>query len=180
MSGLTDFRYKFGRVVAASWYQFVIFATESAHENKFSSDKEHASKRTEDKITVLRRILRKFPYWSGGHLLLGALQLSCRKQLGAYSSALAAKKLRPDDDISARYLMARVYLSSGKGAEALLILESLNQQFPQRYDIIEDLAAAQMQVENNMAALSLLESIPEQLRSKESEAVLRYLRQKVQ
>jgi cytochrome c-type biogenesis protein CcmH/NrfG len=180
MSALADFRFKLGRILAASLYQLVQFEGDPLRLKSSVLSKESSQSDNEKKIILLRRILQRFPYWSGGHLVLGALQLSERMQRAAFSSAMAAKKLRGDSDVEARYLLARVYLSSGRCVDALTLLELLHQQLPLRYDVIEDLAAAQMQNENNFAALTLLEKIPEQMRSKHSEVVLSHLRQKIQ
>ena len=180
MSVLADFQFALGKTLAASWYQLVGFASESPQAKNNISSQVTSQTDSERKIALLKRILQKFPYWSGGHLVLGALQLSERMQRAAFASALAAKNLRGDTDIDARYLMARVYLSSGRGLDALTLLESLQQQLPERYDIIEDLAAAQMQNGDNFAALTQLEKIPEQMRSKHSQVVLSHLRQKIQ
>lgn len=177
---LTALRQKFGKVLAATWYQIGCFdlknQIESANREKPQHDNQHLKLRSK----LIRRILRRYPYWSGGHLVLGSVQLAERNQVAAFASALAAQKLRGDHDVSARYLLAKVYLQSGKGEEASSLLRSLNDELPERYDIAEDLAAALLYTTNEVEALKVLEAIPEGGRTGQSETVLRHLRTKIQ
>ena len=106
--------------------------------------------------------LRRFPYWSRGHLLLAEQALRHSNMSLAYSSAHAVLTLpaRGNVHFLARYTLGRCYLAAGKPELAMPYFIQAHDRLPNRYEITEDLAACHMALGSNSEALKLLNSIP--------------------
>jgi len=127
------------------------------------------------KETLLRQILRSHPVWARGHLILGDILLERKNPRGAWACALAAVELLGTAHPQPAVLSARVYLHSGRTAEAMEAFEALSERYPSSPEIMENLAAGYMQQGQNQRALELLSAIPQDRRTPSAHAALLYL-----
>lgn len=127
----------------------------------------------------LRTRLRKTPYWTRGHLLLGQEALRLNDVATSYACAKAAAVLAGPSAQSER-LLAGCYLKRGAFQEASQILEKLASSVPNDYGLREDLAACFIGMEKFRQAREVLEAVPEESISAPGKAALLYARKKTE
>ncbi len=129
-------------------------------------------------ISLLKKRLRKFPYWPKGQLTLAHFALNQRDLALAYSSSLAAAKLSPQGKnyAEARFIISKCQLRTGDAAGALAVLEELktNSSLDQTA-IIEELGAAYLALGMKPEAQEILQTISPDLQSMSCRAALEYL-----
>jgi predicted Zn-dependent protease len=113
----------------------------------------------------VRALLRKFPWWSGGHLRLFDVQLARKDCYSAGISAHAVRILRGENDWHYRYAQGRLLLAVGDLKQAAHLLEAVVTQRPQQINAREDYAAALIALNQGQEAYEILCAIPERKRS---------------
>lgn len=110
----------------------------------------------------LKAVLRRFPWWSEGHLRLGQIALLQNELSLAYASAQAVLQLSSGKNQRklAGLLLSRALLKTGSVTEAKEILESLDTTGSEGSAIKEELAACYLSLENFELAAHVLASIP--------------------
>jgi hypothetical protein len=110
----------------------------------------------------LKKMLVKYPYWLGGHSAFALLSLQTNEIAGAYASAQAMQILSKSGRVAqdSNLIIAKCYLRKGVPAQAVPLLEELNNKSPERYDIAEELAAAYVGCAQYSRAAELFAKIP--------------------
>lgn len=127
----------------------------------------------------LRLRLRKTPYWTRGHLLLGENALRLNDVATGYACARAVAVLSgPRANLKSEKLLARCYLKRAAFKEACALFEKLVVSAPRDYSLCEDYAAALIGTESFAQARRVLEAIPEDRISAPGKAALLYSRTK--
>ena len=134
------------------------------------------------RIPRLMVFLRATPWWRMGHVRLAEDALLQRDLPLAFASGQAALVLSrtAGQRVGAALLVARALLAGGSPVRARAVLEPLRVQHPERFDLIEELAACFLAEGDFAAARTMLEGIPQSSRSASSGAALTYLRNKEQ
>lgn len=118
----------------------------------------------------LKRKLRKFPFWSFGHIRLGEVSLDLKDLSSAYASANAAILLGSEH--RGKKLLGTCYLRAREGAKAVRVLTEVCDRWPLQISVLEDLGAALMLEGDFIKAKEILEQIPETKRSTSVNAAL--------
>lgn len=143
-------------------------ASES-HENLYSSQ-----------LQSLRSLLRRFPYWVGGHLQLSKLSLNLNDVGTAYAGAQAALLLGNNDQRSdAQLVLARCFLKRGAPERATSLLKELLSHGVQTPSVREELAAAHLAEGDLVEAHEQLRAVPAESLSPEGKLALRYVLSKL-
>lgn len=127
----------------------------------------------------LRGILRRYPFWSTGHLDLARVSLVEGDVATAYASAQAARVLaagNPQRTAEALHLLGQCFLARGEHASALSLFEQAQPQLRSTPKFREDMAAALMLAGSYSEATRLLEAIPPTSLSAQGKAALEYSR----
>lgn len=124
---------------------------------------------------IVRFLLRRFPYWSAGHVELGRVALALDDVSTAYASALAVQKLGGSSSESGK-LLARCYLRRADPRSALSLLEEVVAVTPGDWEAKEDIAACHLALGEDERAEAVLDSIPERFRSPAALEALKYAR----
>lgn len=133
-----------------------------------------------ERVRWLREKLRRYPFWSAGHVALATVSLRCDDIGTAYASAIAALKITERGRVAerARIALGRAYLRRGDPRRAIETFETVLAGGSHDYSVIEDLAAAYLAEEKFTRTIELLESIPESDRSGEGITALSYARKR--
>lgn len=118
----------------------------------------------------LKHIIRRFPFWSSGHVRLGEISLELNDINTAYASAHAAILL--GNTVRGKRLLGACYLRAKEGGNAVKILKEVFMDNPRDFSMIEDLGAAYMLEGDYKSAKEYLEQIPEAKRSSSVNAAL--------
>lgn len=166
-----------------SWASASHLPTQSSQRDHFESWYERSwnldQARRAEFSQWIRRCLRRYPYWTRGHLVLARFSLDLSDIATAYASLQAVGVLDSGQQhkLVREHLLARCYLSSGAAGKARDILQSLSHE--RRIPAIsEDLAAAQMALGEMKEAQVILEGISADEISQEGKTALTYLRGK--
>lgn len=138
----------------------------------------------EEQRELLERLLRRYPTWDGGHLLLAELALSQNDIGKAYAAAvclLQLTKSAPSPELAskAELLLGQCFLRRGDWRSALAYLESAKRAALNHNPILEEIAAAQMLGGDYPSALKNLELIPSQHRTPQANAALVFVKSKI-
>ena len=129
---------------------------------------------------ALYGLIRRFPFWKRGRLLLAEKRLAANDVATAYAEAQALKTLaKPGSRTHAMalLLLGQSFLRRGDGKTALLYLNEASELLPTHHRITEERAAALCLVGDKTAALGLLREVPEERLSAEGKAALLWLSQ---
>lgn len=124
-------------------------------------------------------ILRRWPFAPFAHLAWGRASLEMNDLPAAYSSALATLELSASPARfrwEARSLLAECFIKSGQFVRAKEELRPLIESFPERLMLRENLAAAELGLENFSESRTILEAIGEARLSASGLEALKYLR----
>jgi len=127
-----------------------------------------------NELNHLRSLLRKFPFWVGGHIQCGERALEKRAFDLAYASAQAVERLKPGL-FEGVLLLGKCHLRARSFAEAEKILEPLARKHPSSVVAKEYYGAALLALNKNKLAAELYRSIPEHQRTIEMQGILHYL-----
>lgn len=131
---------------------------------------------------LLRSLLRRYPFWIKGHLLLAEECLN-RDAIGcAYASACCVSSLVETNTAlmsAAEFLLGRCFLRRGDWQSALSYFQIARLKTPLNYRIHEEESAALILGGNYQEALSLLQAIPEHMLSPEAKAATAFARSKI-
>lgn len=129
-------------------------------------------------LTLLLSLVRRFPYWKRGRLLLAEGSLAANDIATAYAEGQALKTLTTRGSrlhTQALVLLGQSFLRRGDGRTALLFLNEASECAPDNAHILEERAAALCLEGEKATALSLLRRIPENKISAEGKAAMAWL-----
>ena len=130
---------------------------------------------------LVKKLLRKIPYWSAGHLRLATRALDRNDLALAFASAQAARTVAATSaaQVEATRILARCQLKAGEYESARSTLVALRETSPQSWAVREDVAALMIHQGDYRAAAVELGAIPEQDLSAEGRAALEFVKGKV-
>ncbi|NDC37072.1 MAG: tetratricopeptide repeat protein [Proteobacteria bacterium] len=136
---------------------------------------------TEHQEQFMRRLLRRTPYWSTGHLWLAEQAFFQNRIEVAFCEAQAVLALSNTqrEVAAAQRVVARCHLKSGDYSAARALLSALVSTAPTAWDIREDFAATLLQQGDFDSAASELRAIPSEQLSGEGRAALDFVNSKV-
>ncbi len=131
----------------------------------------------------LKQLLRSFPYWSRGHLLLAQLSIKLHDIASAYASAQAVLVLERGGTSwhQAHGILGECYLAKSDSRRAISSIETaLGGDLGENEKLAfkENLAAAYLLDENHGKVLELINAIPVDKLSASGVALLRFVREK--
>lgn len=136
-----------------------------------------ASRIWELREALLRKWLRRAPYWPGGHLLFAHLLLATNRAAEAYIELSAAERLpmNKSDQEKLQLLFGRVLLALGRPKEAKGRLIALREAIRLAPQVKEELAACHIAEHEFEAAKAELLTIPESQRTEAVQSMLKYV-----
>ncbi len=138
--------------------------------------------RTDEAVSTLlliRKLLRRFPFWMQGHQRLAEISLLLDDVGTAYAAAQCLLEGSGEDMRlrgEAYLLLGRSFLRRGDWRSSLASLEQAEKLLPQDATVSEEQAAAHMAAGNNTHALRILQGIPASDRTPAGQAALDFLR----
>ena len=163
--------------------------TNSEIEQRLLSNSDHHSENSQAlkigfQIALLRKLLRWYPRWEYGHLLLGDYSLALEDLSSAYASALAVLALTKRSSIreKALLLLAKCYVRGGSVNKAEPLLKELLSEGDATLhgEVREELAACFVAEERWQETLTLYNSVSENTLSVEIRSALALSRKKIQ
>jgi tetratricopeptide (TPR) repeat protein len=125
-----------------------------------------------------QNLLRRFPYWAYGHRLFAESALLRDDVAAAYASTQAIIALRGETTVS-DYLLGRCYLKRNLPEKAIEHLLRAHKQLPNDYEVIEEVVAGYIFLEQFDKAIEFLKIIPDERRSVEAVHLGQYLDEKL-
>jgi predicted Zn-dependent protease len=114
---------------------------------------------SQDQELKLRSILKSYPCWGWGHYLLAKILFDNRNWSASFVSNAAARKLKVQSKLTS-LLDAKIYMQVGRPGDAInVLLQLTDQNKTSDLEIIEELVAAYMQMEDYAHAAKVFESI---------------------
>jgi hypothetical protein len=150
-----------------------------AHERSPSPSAEPDSGNINLRLTSLRSLLRRCPFWLRGHQRLGELSLSIDDVATAYAAAqclLAGTTEHTSLRGEAYLLLGRSFLRRGDWRTSVNYLDRASVLLPNDQRVSEECAAAYMAGGDRQRALQILEAIPSKRISSAANAALQFLR----
>lgn len=138
-------------------------------------DQEGASS---DDVVSLRALLRRFPFWARGRVLLAEVSLRNNHVATAYAEAQALRILArrgSHHEATALLLLGRCFLQRGDATSALALLNEAHALRPNDHRIQEERSAAYALLGDRSQALAILLTIPVSHLSAESKAAMQWL-----
>lgn len=139
----------------------------------------HPAAKDDLRETFFQTLLRRRPYAAFAHLAWGRHRLEFNDTQAAYASALAVLEIAAGEKrfwYEANHLLSECLLKTGQFERAKEKLLELISLLPDKMSLKEDLAAAELGLENFSEARRILESIGEDRLSASGHEVLKYLR----
>jgi hypothetical protein len=131
------------------------------------------------RIGQLRQLLRRYPYWSRGHLRFSELSLQVDDVASAYASGRAALALvaaEGKEAGAAYFILGRCHLRRDDWAGSIPHLERAEQLLGNDRRVVEELAAAHMAGGDYTRAREYLERIPNPQLTPPARAALEFIR----
>lgn len=136
----------------------------------------------DDLATLARMLLRRYPFWARGHIILAEESLKRDAIASAYASAQCLQYLSKDDStISGHYhfILGRCFLRRGDWRAAHQHLSEAINLLPGNHHVTEEQCAALILGGEYRTALERLLTIPDRSLSAEAKAAIAFARSKV-
>lgn len=184
--------HRFGRSVRAAWHSALLAIYDLAHKPVPSEggagltpSENQGTEPSSARLQWIRYHLQRCPYWAHGHAEL-AREAILRNDIAlAYPSALAVRELSPQSQrkrAKAHHLLGICFLRKSSPQAALEEFERAEalitpgRVMTERYELLEDKAAALMALGRDAEAERAFEEIPAGRRTADAEAARQFLK----